>query len=147
MVKSTPKSVTAYIALGSNLGDRYNQIHQALGFLAETPGIRLGSVSRLIETQPIGTPDQPNFVNGVAEIETTLEPLDLLDRLLNIEQALGRRRERRWGPRTMDLDILLYGQEVIQRPRLTVPHPELPNRPFLQAALADLGVSRTIAHG
>lgn len=135
------KPLTAYIALGSNLGDRHRQIRQALAFLTESRGVRVRAVSRLIETKPVGSLDQPDFVNGVAEIETTLEPLVLLDRLMAIEQALGRRRGRRWGPRTMDLDILLHGNQAVSHPRLTIPHPELANRPFLQAALAELGVS------
>ncbi|MFA5975975.1 MAG: 2-amino-4-hydroxy-6-hydroxymethyldihydropteridine diphosphokinase [Elusimicrobiota bacterium] len=139
--------VKAYIALGSNLGNRRAWITQALDRLAQTPEIHLQAVSLLTETKPVGPLDQPDFINGVAEIETTLEPLELLDRLLAVEQSLGRIRQKRWGPRTIDLDILFYGDQTVNHPRLVIPHPELKNRPFLQAALAELGVCTGEPHG
>ena len=129
----------AYIGLGSNLGDRESNLRQALERLAHAPNLRVRHVTPFQQTKPVGPQDQSDFLNAAVEIETTLAPLDLLDLLQKIEQELGRVRTRRWGPRTIDLDILLYGDQSIQEPRLTVPHPEIPNRPFVQEALLKLG--------
>ena len=130
--------VLCYIGLGANLGDREENIRRALELLRETPGVRVLKVSTLEETEPIG-PAQPRYLNGVAAIETRLEPLDLLDRLQAIETRLGRARKERWGARTIDLDILIYGRETISHPRLIVPHPEIRNRWFVQRELKELG--------
>ena len=131
--------VTAFIGLGSNLGDRKGHILQALDILRQRRDIRVMDVSTLVETQPVGpVQDQPPFVNGVAAIETSLKPQDLLAELLSIEQRMGRIRKERWGPRTIDLDILLYGNERIDHPDLKIPHPEIENRPFVQAGLREL---------
>lgn len=134
--------VIAYIGLGSNLGNREGFIRQAIEWMAKTSGIRVIKVSSLVETKPIGPQNQPDFLNGVASIETRLTPIALLDCLQAMEDKLGRVREGRWGPRTIDLDILLYGDETIDLPRLKVPHPEIKNRPFVQEALKELGASK-----
>lgn len=100
--------------------------------------LRPRRVSSLIETDPVGKTDQPRFLNAVAQIDTDLSAADLLQRLLDIERELGRVRVERWGPRTIDLDLLLYGDQRISTPTLTVPHPELPNRRFVLESLAEL---------
>jgi len=131
---------TVVIGLGSNLGDRQANIQRAIAMLKQQPTIHILEVSTLIETQPVGpVQDQPAFMNGVLALETTLKPLELLDTLLSVEQRLGRVRKERWGPRIIDLDILLYGDETIRDPRLVVPHPEIGNRPFIGKALDELG--------
>jgi 2-amino-4-hydroxy-6-hydroxymethyldihydropteridine diphosphokinase len=123
----------AYVGLGANLGDREGTIRAAV---AQLPGVV--AVSHLRETDPVGLTDQPRFLNGVAELETELAPRELLDVLLAVERRLGRERRERWGPRTIDLDLLLYGDEVIDEDGLTVPHPRLHERPFVLEPLADL---------
>jgi 2-amino-4-hydroxy-6-hydroxymethyldihydropteridine diphosphokinase len=126
-------TISAYIGLGSNLGDREATIASALAAL---PGVV--AVSRLRETAPVGVVDQPRFLNGVARLETALAPRELLDALLAVERSLGRERHERWGPRTIDLDLLLYGNEVVDEPGLTVPHPRLHERRFVLEPLAEL---------
>ncbi len=133
------EEVSAYIGLGSNLGDRQGHIDQALQLLASTSGINLKAVSTLLETEPVGVMDQPRYLNCVARLGTTLKPWQLLESCQQIERALGRARGVRWGPRTIDLDVLLYGSQVLSDPRLTVPHPEIKNRPFVQSGLQELG--------
>ena len=123
----------AYVGLGANLGDREGTIRAAV---AQLPG--LVAVSPLRETDPVGVTDQPQFLNGVAALETELAPRALLDVLLAVERRLGRERKERWGPRTIDLDLLLYGDEVIDEDGLTVPHPRLRERRFVLEPLADL---------
>jgi len=130
--------VVAYVALGSNIGDRRLWIERALQALNASPGASLKAVSRIVETKPLGPKNQPDYLNGVAKIETTLSPVELLDRLLEIEQSLGRKRLKRWGPRTIDLDILLYGDRIVDHPRVRIPHPELPRRPFLMEGIREL---------
>jgi len=127
-----------YIGLGSNLGDRKQYIRQALDRLAQQPGVTLLRVASLYETAPWGKIDQDRFLNTVAEIETTLTPLNLLQALLQIEASLGRIRGEKWGPRTIDLDLLLYGEQEIHLPRLQVPHPYLAERAFVLVPLAEL---------
>ena len=123
----------AYVGLGSNLGDREGTIRAAL---AKLPGVV--AVSTLRETDPVGITDQPRFLNGVAALETELAPRELLDVLLAVERRLGRERGQRWGPRTIDLDLLLYGDEVIDETGLTIPHPRLHERRFVLEPLAEL---------
>ena len=123
----------AYVGLGANLGDREGTIRAAV---AQLPGVV--AVSSLRETDPVGVTDQPQFLNGVAALETELPPRELLDVLLTVERRLGRERRERWGPRTIDLDLLLYGDEVIDEDGLTVPHPRLRERRFVLEPLADL---------
>jgi 2-amino-4-hydroxy-6-hydroxymethyldihydropteridine diphosphokinase len=129
----------AYVGLGANLGDREATIRAAI---AELPGV-LG-VSTLRETDPVGVTDQPRFLNGVAALETGLQPQELLDLLLAVERRLGRERRERWGPRTIDLDLLLYGDEVIDEEGLTVPHPHLHERRFVLEPLAEIAPSLVI---
>src|SRR5919204_6568180 len=119
----------AYVALGSNLCDRRRSIDGAVRLLAESPGIRLDRVSRVDETDPVDYLDQPRFLNAVAVVRTTLEPRALLEQLLEIERRLGRTREGpRFGPRTIDLDLLVYGDAKVDEPRLKLPHPRLHER-------------------
>ncbi|HEY8645055.1 MAG TPA: 2-amino-4-hydroxy-6-hydroxymethyldihydropteridine diphosphokinase [Gaiellaceae bacterium] len=124
---------TAYIGLGSNLGDRERLITDA----AELIGA--ARLSTVIETEPWGYENQPMFLNAVAEVETSLTARQLLDHLLDVERRLGRERiGAHWGPRTIDLDLLLYGNETIDEPGLVVPHPRLTERDFVLRPLAEL---------
>ncbi len=123
----------AYVGLGANLGDREATIRRAAALIGAT------RLSRLRETEPWGYEDQPRFLNAVAELETTLEARPLLERLLDVERRLGRERTGpRYGPRTIDLDLLLYGEAEIDEPGLTVPHPRLAERIFVLEPLAEL---------
>jgi 2-amino-4-hydroxy-6-hydroxymethyldihydropteridine diphosphokinase len=129
----------AYVGLGANLGPREATILRAVELLAAEPGIDVLELSALRETRPVGVEDQPDFVNGALALETTLSPGELLDALLRVERELGRVRDgERWGPRTIDLDLLLYGDEVVDEPGLTVPHPRLHERRFALEPLAEL---------
>lgn len=128
----------AFIALGANLGDPVATIRAAFEALNELPESRLLASSELYRTAPVGMTEQPEFVNAAARIETTLAPEALLDALLAIEHRFGRIRAERNGPRTLDLDILLYDDLVIDTPRLTLPHPRLHLRAFVLYPLADL---------
>jgi 2-amino-4-hydroxy-6-hydroxymethyldihydropteridine diphosphokinase len=129
----------AYVGLGANLGPREATILRAVDLLAAQPGIEVLELSSLSETEPVGFTDQPTFVNGAVSLETSLSPRELLDALLRVEHELGRVRSgERWGPRTIDLDLLLYGDEVVDEPGLTVPHPRLLERRFALEPLAEL---------
>ena len=129
----------AYVALGANLGDRERTLRAAVDALAAEDGIEVVAVSTLRETEPVGVGEQPRFLNGAAELETTLTSRELLARLLAVEQRFGRIRvPGEQGPRTLDLDLLLYGGEVIDEPGLTVPHPRLHERRFVLEPLAEL---------
>lgn len=115
-------------------------MQEAIERLAHAPGVRLVKVSAVTETKPVGPiRDQPDFLNAVAAVRTALGPLDLLNRLLAIEESMGRVRKERWGPRRIDLDLLLYGNRVIDHRRLRVPHPELWSRPFVLEGLSQVG--------
>jgi 2-amino-4-hydroxy-6-hydroxymethyldihydropteridine diphosphokinase len=132
---------TAYIAIGSNLGDRSRNISDAIACIGAHASIEVGSQSRLYEFSAMAADDrpQPDYLNGVVEIRTSLEPLALLDTLQAIECQLGRaERHGRWEPRTIDLDILLYDARIIETPRLIVPHPEMPKRMFVLQPLCDI---------
>ena len=131
-------TTTAYIALGSNLGDRQATLDQAAAMMDAHAAITVRTVSPLIETDPVGPEGQGAYLNGAAEIETTLSPRDLLTALQSIEAQLGRDRanEQRWGSRTCDLDILLYGDTIVDEPDLTIPHPRMSERTFVLAPLA-----------
>jgi 2-amino-4-hydroxy-6-hydroxymethyldihydropteridine diphosphokinase len=136
---------TAYIALGANLGDREANILAALAALGSTPGTPIIRVSRLIENPAIGGPaNSPNFLNAVAEIQTALSPLPLLHRLLEIERSLGRQRREKWEPRLIDLDLLLYSDQIISTDELIVPHPLMHTRRFVLEPLVEL--SPTLIH-
>jgi 2-amino-4-hydroxy-6-hydroxymethyldihydropteridine diphosphokinase len=130
----------AYVGLGSNLGERETMIRLALEQMATLPETALGRVSSLYDTAPVGELDQPNFLNAVAVVETDLTARQLLWNLLLIERRLGRVRspQARYGPRTIDLDLLLYGDQVIDEPELAVPHPELERRAFALVPLVEL---------
>jgi 2-amino-4-hydroxy-6-hydroxymethyldihydropteridine diphosphokinase len=130
---------SAFIGLGSNLGDREASLRRALAALAAEPDVELVAVSAFRETDPVGYADQPRFLNAAAEIETTLSPRELLERLLAIERSLGRTRAGpRFGPRTIDLDLLVHGDEVVDEPGLAVPHARLCERRFALEPLAEL---------
>ena len=129
----------AYIALGSNLGDRSAHLKAARRALAMLPVSRVVGQSSIEETAPIGPVRQDPFLNQMIVLETELDPRALLDALHGIEKAAGRTREARWGPRTLDLDIVLLQRQSVADPRLTVPHPELCRRAFWQRELAELG--------
>ena len=129
----------AYVGLGANLGDREATIRRALELLGRDAHVRVVATSTLRETDPVGVVDQPRFLNGVAAVETRLRPRELLERLLDVERALGRTRDgRRWGPRTIDLDLLVYGDETVDEPGLRVPHLRLGERRFVLEPLAEL---------
>ena len=128
----------AFIGLGSNLGEREAQIRMALDDLARLPATRLIRASSLYDSEPVGDVEQPNFLNAVAELETELTARQLLWNLLLIERRLGRQRTQRWGPRTIDLDLLLYGSLVVEEEDLQVPHPELVRRSFVLVPLVEL---------
>jgi 2-amino-4-hydroxy-6-hydroxymethyldihydropteridine diphosphokinase len=132
----------AFIGLGANLGEREATIRLALAALNEEDGIEVVAVSTLRETEPVGVGPQPLFLNGAAELATTLSARELLDRLLATEQRFGRVRvPGEHGPRTLDLDLLLYGDERIDEPGLTVPHPRLHERAFVLEPLAEIGAT------
>jgi 2-amino-4-hydroxy-6-hydroxymethyldihydropteridine diphosphokinase len=128
----------AFVALGSNLDEPRRQVLRAIDALAGLPGTSLSARSRLYTSPPMDGTPQPDYVNAVAWLRTTLAPRALLDSLLGIEQAHGRSRGRRWAARTLDLDLLLYGGEIIDEPGLRIPHPGLTTRAFVLYPLAEL---------
>ncbi|MEN8417652.1 2-amino-4-hydroxy-6-hydroxymethyldihydropteridine diphosphokinase [Acinetobacter radioresistens] len=134
-------STIAYIGLGSNLGDSRQILTQAVSRLSTLGPVK---VSRLYQSPPMGPQDQPHYYNAVVQLETMLEPLPLLDQLQAFEQEAGRVRLRRWGERTLDLDLLLYGQQSIQHERLNVPHIGLLERDFVVIPLLDLDASLSV---
>lgn len=137
--------VPAYIGLGSNLEDPRAQVERAIRTLGALPRSRLNRVSRLFRSAPWGRGDQPEFVNAVAAVDTGLSARELLDQLLQIERAAGRRRDgTRWGPRILDLDLLAYADDVIDEPGLRVPHPHLHERAFVLMPLAEISPDLTI---
>jgi 2-amino-4-hydroxy-6-hydroxymethyldihydropteridine diphosphokinase len=135
---------TAFVGIGSNLGDREENVRKAVELLAAEAGIDVVAVSEIRETEPVGPVEQGPFLNGAVQVETELTPRELLERLLSIELQLGRVRRERWGPRTIDLDLLLYGDHFVQQPGLTVPHPRLHERRFALEPLSDLAPSLEI---
>nr|WP_298965113.1 2-amino-4-hydroxy-6-hydroxymethyldihydropteridine diphosphokinase [uncultured Halomonas sp.] len=134
----------AYISLGSNLESPIEQVRTAVDELATLPLTRLLAASSLYASRPVGPQNQPDFINAVAALETRLSPLALLDQLQALEQRHRRRRQRHWGPRTLDLDLLLYGHDDIQTPRLHVPHPQMTARAFVLAPLAEIAPALTL---
>lgn len=142
-----PLVPSAYVGLGSNLGDREQSLRDALDRMAAEGWLVRFSAFR--DTDPVGVTDQPRFLNAVAELRTDLRPRELLEQLLAIERELGRERsgEQRWGPRTIDLDLLLYGDEIIDEPGLTVPHPRLAERRFVLEPLAELSPGLELPDG
>ena len=128
----------AYIGIGSNLDNPLRQVSDAFGELGALPGTRVLLASPCYQSPPLGPEGQPDYVNAVAMLDTEMDALALLDGLQLIEQRHGRVRGERWGPRTLDLDLLLFGDRVIESPRLSVPHPEMPNRAFVLVPLHDI---------
>jgi 2-amino-4-hydroxy-6-hydroxymethyldihydropteridine diphosphokinase len=137
-------SKSAFVGIGSNLGDREGNLRQAVELLSAEDGIDVVALSEIRETDPVGPVEQGPFLNGAVRIETDLAPRELLERLLAVEERLGRVRRERWGPRTIDLDLLLYGDDVVDEPGLTVPHPRLHERRFALEPLSDLAPSLEI---
>jgi 2-amino-4-hydroxy-6-hydroxymethyldihydropteridine diphosphokinase len=136
----------AYVGLGANLGERELTLRRAVELLVEEDGVDVVAVSELRETEPVGVVDQPRFLNGVAAVETSLAPRKLLVALLRIERVLGRvRNGTRWGPRIVDLDLLVYGDEQIDEPGLRLPHPRVHERRFALEPLAELDPELDIA--
>jgi 2-amino-4-hydroxy-6-hydroxymethyldihydropteridine diphosphokinase len=133
----TGHPVRAFLGLGSNLGDRLANLQQAVDRLARTEGIRVVRASRVYETDPVGPP-QPDYLNAVVEVATVLRPRSLLEACLGVEAAMGRVRAERWGPRIVDLDVLTYGDEQIDDPGLTIPHPRMLDRAFVLVPLLEL---------
>ncbi|MGH8434529.1 MAG: 2-amino-4-hydroxy-6-hydroxymethyldihydropteridine diphosphokinase [Pseudomonas sp.] len=137
-----------YIGLGSNLAEPLEQLRGALNALAELPQSQLVGMSSFYASDPLGPPDQPRYVNAVVALDTRLTPLQLLDALQAIELNQGRQRKaERWGPRTLDLDILLFGQRLLDEPRLKVPHYHMHARPFVLYPLAELAPDLQLADG
>lgn len=143
------QSVIVAIALGSNLGDRAGTIYAALAMLDRAAQIRVVIASELLDTEPVGVKDQPRFLNAAALLQTTLGPLALLHTCHAIERTLGRNRgdEQRWGPRTLDLDVLLYGEAIVNVPGLTIPHPRMGERAFVLEPLCQIAPAMRIPDG
>lgn len=132
----------AYLGLGSNLGDRLGHLQAAVDALGATAGIRVVAVSSVYETSPVGGPTQDDFLNAVVAIDTELAPPDLLAVALAVEELSARVRTVRWGPRTLDVDILLFGDERVRSPDLEIPHPRMDERAFVLAPLHDVAPDR-----
>ncbi len=140
-------NTNVFIALGSNLNDPVAQVKQAMEAIATLPDCSLIKASPFYETKPMGFTEQNNFINAVVQIETMLSPFELLAALQGIEQAQGRVREFKNGPRTIDCDIILFGNDVINTPTLTVPHPGLTTRDFVLKPLLDIAPDCTLPNG
>ncbi len=138
---------TAYVGLGSNLGNRAENLRAALSELDSLPTISITQVSSLYETAPVGVTEQPEFLNAAAALETSLPATELLGVFLHIENQLGRVRTFRWGPRVIDIDLLLYGEAQIMLPNLTVPHPRLRERAFVLVPLAEIAPDFVVPGG
>lgn len=138
----------AYVGLGANVGNRRENLDRAVELLAAEPGVRVLAVSSVRETDPVGYEDQPRFLNAACALETELRPRELFERLLAIERSLGRERAGpRFGPRTIDLDLLLYGNETLDEPGLNVPHPRLAERLFVLEPLYELAPDLVLPDG
>ncbi|MEB3885996.1 2-amino-4-hydroxy-6-hydroxymethyldihydropteridine diphosphokinase [Lyngbya sp. CCY1209] len=133
----TTKRTLSAIAMGSNLGDSHRTLEKALKTIDQTPGITVKAYSSWYKTAPIG-PSQPDFLNGCALLEVQLTPQELLQTLLDIEDQFGRVRQERWGPRTLDLDVLLFGDLILETPELQIPHPRMTDRAFVLVPLAEI---------
>lgn len=144
----THSPVTVYLAIGSNLASPLNQVNAALAALAEIPDTQVRAVSSFYRTPPLGPQDQPDYLNAAVKLETTLQPEALLDHTQRIELQQGRERKaERWGPRTLDLDIMLFGACVIDSERLTVPHYDMHNRGFMLWPLYEIAPELTFPNG
>jgi 2-amino-4-hydroxy-6-hydroxymethyldihydropteridine diphosphokinase len=140
-------SSIAYISLGSNIGDREDNLKKALALLDEHPQIRVAAVSSFYETAPVGYTDQPDFINAAAELETALGPRELLKICMETEKKLGRVRTIRWGPRVIDIDILWYNGLTVDEEDLQIPHPRMLEREFVIRPLADIAPDMQLANG
>ena len=138
---------TAYLGLGSNVGDRLATLQRAAELLDAEEAVTVVASSRVWETEPVGGPPQPDFLNVVLRVETSLRPRELLDAAHRVEQALGRVRDVRWGPRTIDVDIVLFGDEQVDEPDLTIPHPRLLERAFVVLPLLELAPDPVLPDG
>ena len=143
---------TVYLSVGSNMGDKEKYLNDGIGFIKKNDGVRVLAVSGFIKTKPYGGVEQDDFLNGAVKLETILTPHALLDLLHDAENAAGRKREVRWGPRTLDMDILLYDDLVLNTPDLVIPHPDMENRDFVLDPLSEIApealhpvLGRTIA--
>jgi 2-amino-4-hydroxy-6-hydroxymethyldihydropteridine diphosphokinase len=132
----------AYLGLGSNLGDRLGHLQRAVDALGATAGLDVVAVSSVYETAPVGGPAQDDFLNAVVAVDTDIAPHDLLAVAMDVEQREARVRSVRWGPRTLDVDILLYGDEHVDAPDLEIPHPRMGERAFVLAPLHDVAPDR-----
>ena len=137
----------AYIGIGSNLNNPVQQVSIAIHEIKQLSKTRLLAASRFYQTKPLGPKPQPDFINAVVAVQTGLSARQLLDELLQIEQAHHRVRQERWGPRSLDLDILLYGQEIIQQPGLTIPHPGMIDRDFVLQPLLEIAPELVLPDG
>lgn len=137
----------SYIGIGSNIGDKKTTINQAIALIDATSGVKVTKVAPFYQTAPVGYTEQDWFLNTVIEVETTISPLELLHTLLNIESQMGRVRTIHWGPRTIDLDLLTYGNKVLNTRELTLPHPRMTERAFVMVPLADINGDLLIAGG
>ncbi|MEB3103287.1 2-amino-4-hydroxy-6-hydroxymethyldihydropteridine diphosphokinase [Ferviditalea candida] len=137
----------AYIGLGSNIGNREEYLHQALIQLHQHPSIEVVRCSHIYETEPVGYVDQASFLNMAAELRTVLSAEQLLQEMMNTEKRLGRTRDIRWGPRTLDLDMLLYADSELNLPGLTIPHPRMRERAFVMIPLKDIYGKDTLPGG
>ena len=135
----------AFISLGSNMGNRYTNLTNAIKTLKTHPSVEVVNYSSIYETDPVGYEDQDLFLNMAIKVQTTLEPMELLELCLQIEQHFGRKREIKWGPRTLDLDILLFNQENIETEKLIVPHPRMLERAFVMIPLLEIDHDLRIA--
>jgi 2-amino-4-hydroxy-6-hydroxymethyldihydropteridine diphosphokinase len=131
----------AYLGLGSNLGDRLANLREAVRLLAER-GVRAARSSRVYETDPLGGPPQPEYLNAVVDVETELDARELLEVCLAVEEAMGRERTERWGPREIDIDVLTFGTDEIDQPGLQIPHPRMHERAFVLVPLLELTPTR-----
>jgi 2-amino-4-hydroxy-6-hydroxymethyldihydropteridine diphosphokinase len=145
--QTPPREATVYLSLGSNLGNRRENLKQALRRLQATPGFTMGKVSRIYRAAPQGLTEQPEFLNLALEGRTTLPPLELLRAAKEIERALGRTRERRWGPRVIDIDILLYDAISMESRELILPHPLMHERAFVMVPLAEIAPNLELGGG
>jgi len=127
-----------FLGFGSNLSNREGNITLARELIRKIPGVRILGSSSLFETEPVGITDQPRFINAVVEIETSLPPRELLERVKEIERKIGRQKTFRWGPREIDIDILTYGNQTIHDDILTIPHPEMTKRVFVLLPLLEI---------
>lgn len=136
-----------YLGIGSNLGDSVRQVQHAIEQLSQLPSSRLVASSSLYRTAPVGPQDQPDFINTVVALETQISPIALLDAAQQLEKDAGRKRLRHWGERTLDVDILLYGDQVIHQPRLDVPHPQMTKRAFVLFPLVEIAPHLVLPDG